>query len=333
MVLLAMVWAGFGVGAASGPAGTQPARPAAARPARATELTIVEQRQAEYGAEFGMVMICPSHKHGPVAEALKKCEFLAAQRGEQIASIWVCRSAQMETLRQFGQLVDRVVVNPFAMVELRRPPVGDAYWPKVQHAVLDSLRELRAAGGDRQMFACIDVKGEAGLFDRRQATYEELEWMALASLGTGYQGIVWRMEVDGASSPGRLRRLVANLLSNCGEMARSTAVTWVSAPEGQPVSALGSRSALFVVLLNPQYMEVKRETESKAALRLPLEVLECRGQVELTPPAGVRVLSASTLSGRPLVVNGSGGRVKIGYRFSGGGELLICTLGKSASGQ
>ncbi|MCY2951746.1 MAG: hypothetical protein NTU53_07180 [Planctomycetota bacterium] len=311
-------------------AGVWAAVPATRPAARASALIITTQGMTD-SPEFGMLMACPTHAHGTYDEAEEKLRGRVERHQGGPSSIYICRSQQIEAVRRFGFLVDRVVLNPYVLFVSQKPAEQELYWPKVDHPVINSCRALRYESQDRQLLATLDLTGEAMLFESRAPTFEEIEWMVMAALGSGYQGIIWREAIDGHGSAGRIRRLTTQLLNNCGALATAKPVDWATAPQGQPMSALYGENALFLVLLNPQYLNLQARKDRFATAPLPLDPQDCTGQVEISLPQGLDISSACTLAGKPLAISRGAGRISLAYRLHGGGEILICALTRSVS--
>jgi hypothetical protein len=106
-------------------------------------------------------------------------------------------------------------------------------------------------------------------------------------------------------------------------------VEWVRNSGEHPVSAICSKKLLFVVLLNPKFMA---KSNKKKMIPLPLDSLECTGEVSLMPPNGVTVLSGNTVTGRKLLLdNSKKDCIRVYYSFKGSGELLVFHLAGNAS--
>ncbi|MGE5608217.1 MAG: hypothetical protein ACM359_03095 [Bacillota bacterium] len=296
---------------------------------RAGAFVTVAESQAQ-SAGFGMLMICPSHGHGAPDEAEAKLRLLLQNGSDQPATIWVCRSSQIETVIRFAPLVERVIVNPFGHFRVDRPKDSELYWPGINHPVLNGLEELRLAAGDRQLLACLDLEGEPGLFGGRSPSIEEIEWQVYAAIGTGYQGVVWRNRPDDPERASRLKGLEGRLREIAAELGAAKPVRWACSTSGQPASVLWGRGHVFVVLLNPDYVVLKSPMDPSGGVRLALEDREQRGEVRLTLPKGQMVVSARTLSGRSLSARMADGQTIVPYRFRGGGEIVICRLSERA---
>lgn len=277
---------------------------------------------------FGMVMICPAHAHGTPAEAMGKLKNILQNRPEnKISSIWVCRANQIQTLREFAPLVNRVVINPFATTDQKGPDPNDLIWPGFDHPFINHIRRIRQNAKDTALLACIDLRGEPICFRKRQASFEEIEWMHYAVIGANFQGVVWR---DSTPSNHRLRRLETNLQEYAGELAKAKPVRWVKTSPGQPVTASGSKKMLFVVLSDPNYMVFSQDSKNKKTILLPLNLSESTGTLELQPPLHIDILSGNTISGLPLDLEYSEKSLRVNYHYKGGGEILVFFLSRNA---
>lgn len=301
---------------------------AAAKPPRG-EFVFVDETVAGSPA-FGTLLICPSHAYGTLDDAenvLKKK--LADFPADRQSTIVVCRSDQSRTVKRFASKVDRIVVNPFLTFnESELAPEADpAVWPKSEHMILRRLRQLRAEGGDSSLLAIIDLQGEKSLFGTRRPSFEEVEWQVLAAVGAGFQGIVWRPQRDNVFE-GRLARLEASLNAHAKSLSTARPVPWARARDkSQPVSALRSGDRLFVVLLNPTFMNpAKRGAVESSTVELPLDPQPVTVDVECDLPAGVRLGSATTLAGRAVRVEADGPLARIRQRLTGGGEIVVYEL-------
>lgn len=295
--------------------------------------------------EQGMLMLCPAHAHGPKAEATAELIRLVAQhRSPAPTTIWVCRNTQLETLREFAPMVDRVCINPFAYNSDRKAVIAEPPWAGTSHPVLVRPHNLRLAAPDRQLIACIDVDGEESRFGKRHPTFDEMQWMVLAAIGSGFQGIAWRGHVDTLPYRDQLDLLTNNILRHADELSRAHPVDSVTvtspAPTGLaqgqpdtdgqqanapvPLSAMQTRNHLYVVLLHPQIMLPQ---PGKSTIPLPLgtgSVREC--SVALRPPSGTTLVSVERLDGTPLTLQRDGDQFLVPCRFAGGGTMLVFSL-------
>ncbi len=286
-------------------------------------LMIISNAQTD-SQSFGMVMECPSHDHGTPAEAMAKLKKTLRNRpDDQASSIWVCRSSQMETLKMFAPVVDRIVVNPFVLTSKQGPNDSDIIWPKFDHSFVNRIRALRANGCGKSLFACIDLRGERRYFRKRMASFQEIQWMVYAVLGAKFQGIVWRGDHNDMPWANRLRQLEAKLGSYAEDIGHAQPVGWINASNSQPVSALCCQNLLFVILLNPDYLTTFAPDKS---VLLPLDPSPRKGVIILAPPNNITILSGNTLLGMPLKLNCTENSIQVTYHFSGSGQILVFHL-------
>ena len=284
---------------------------------------IVPESQT-YADSFGMVMICPAHAHGTPDEAMAKLKkILETFPSNQVSTIWVCRADQTNTLRKFAPVVDRIVVNTFALTSNLGPKKGDPIWPKFDHPFLNHIRELRNIAGKKNLLGCIDVAGESGYFKDRSISFEEIEWMVYALVGANYQGIVWRGNLDSLSWGNRLHQLESSLGQYSDTLGVAEVVNWVTTSTKQPISALITKNYLFIVLLNTEHLKLSEITKRVV---LPLDTPDCRGSLSIQLPKGIRIISGKTLSGLPVKITHQDKSIQIPYHYRGGGEIIVLSL-------
>lgn len=281
---------------------------------------LVDETSAQ-SAEAGMVMICPSHKHGAIDQAIEKLDGLLGERPQgALSSVWVCRGQQLETIALVAPRVSQIVTNPFVNDPPNTAlPPHDA-WPQVDHPLIHQLRRIRVTAGERtRVLACINLDGEKHRFDGRRPTVEELEWMHFAAIGAHYQGIVWRAD----HKPGeRLHRLQNALVRRAAPLGRARPVNWLRPARGLQASALATRETLFICLLHPKVMTLTHEGKVK----LPLGVPARAQSVEVALPPGVRVEQVESLLGDDVSWRSKASGVVIDYTLKRGGDMLIAKL-------
>lgn len=293
-----------------------------------------------YTPEQGMLMLCPAHAHGPKPEATAELIRLVARHRSLVpATIWVCRADQLNTLREFAPMVDRVCINPFVYGSSRGTAVLEPPWTGTSHPFLMQAQDIRLAASDRQIVACIDVDGRESRFGKRHPTFEEVQWMTLAAVGSGFQGIAWRGHADDLPYKDRLDLLTGNILRYGDELARAKPVEWATAaapphadsaapPAPSPhCSALLAENHLFIVLLHPRYVNV---LQHRLEVPLPPDPGLATAVVEVHLPPGTSILAAERLDGAPLAPESAGEGTRVACRFAGGGTLLVLRLKTTA---
>jgi len=291
--------------------------------------------QDAYTDEYGMLMICPAHKHGKIDQALATLKQKVADHPtHRMSSIRVCRADHLNTLDTFAPLVDQVFINSLYWTSSDGPERDDIVWPGLNHPLVNNVREVRRHAAGRRLVACVNVHGEKGYFRKRRATFEEIEWMVCAVIGAGYKGIVWRYERILPPFADRLSTLEGNLKKHVDELGRATLTTDPRTAAARiPVATLRTPHGVFVVLLNPEYMQFT----DAGTVRLPLDPSVCRGNVEVTLPEGTSLKTAQRLDGTAIPVpvpisaaaHADADRartVRLPFRFAGDGEILVLSL-------
>lgn len=293
-------------------------------------------------AEFrnAKIMGCLAHRHGSPEEATAKLRgLLRVRSNDTLSSIGICRIDQLATLKRYAPLVDQVFIHPFVhtrtlpsepeqalRLDSNHPPgPRQVLWFGFNHPIINYLRVIRSTAPDTRLIARIDLRGTTTIFfDKiRNATFEEIEWMAFAAIGSHFQGLVWQNVGEDIMWFHRLRMLEHNLMCFSRDLGLARPVDWVSsAGKGQPVSVLASNTSLFVVLLNPDYMILGES----GTVRYPVDMKARSGEILLSLPERVEIESGSKLDGTPLVITKEATTVRVSFRFSGGGEMLILSL-------
>lgn len=274
-----------------------------------------------YSQKAGMAMVCPAHAHGTPEEAYKKLQnILITWPKGKTSSIWVCRANQIKTLEKFSPLADRIFTNPVVHDSAISPGKKDKIWPYADHPILNQIRQIRTKAADKKLIACINMAGEPKRFQKRKASYEEIEWLVLATVGGNFQGIVWRGNPDALPCRSRLKHLEAGLMNYSVPLGAATPVRWAHASQNVPISVLKSKRFLFVVLLNPAYL---CDVGFAKAPKLPLSDDPVKVDVCLDTPTNCKIVSAITLDGQTVPFQMDQNTVKLSPSFHGGGEILI----------
>jgi hypothetical protein len=275
---------------------------------------------------FGMVMVCPAHRHGTPEEAYEKLRDILGDRlPEEPSAAWICRANQLPTLRKFAPLVDRVAINPFFAGHSNGPTTESVVWRNFDHGIVNRARAIREAAQGAALFACIDLYGETHYFADRRPSYEEIEWLTYVAVGANFQGIVWRRSRQSVPFARRLDILERRLDRYAVDLGRATPVTWVESPSGHPVSAVRSGEHLFVVLLSREYLLTN---DGREGVPLPLELPETQAEVRIRLPAGRAVRSCLRLCGSAAPLSAEVREVRVSCRIEGAGEILVFRLGR-----
>jgi hypothetical protein len=223
----------------------------------------------------------------------------------------------------FAPFADKTIVNPFVHSAERKPTKADLIWGGFNHPCINHMRRLIRAAGEHDVLACVNLAGEPNRFRKRKASFEEIEWMVYAAIGSGFRGLVWRGNRAKVPWDPQLRRLEADLKRHAKELGSAKPVGWIIRKGSEPCSALLSGRKLFLVLLDPSYM---KGYGTKKGLQLPLEETLCKGIVVVETPLGVTSVRGCNLAGSPVHLIRRGRELRIPYEFSGGGNLIILTL-------
>jgi len=283
----------------------------------------VMQERNVYKKNNGMAMICPAHKHGTPQEAMKKLNgILKTWPKDKSVSIWVCRANQVATLKMFAPMGDRIIVNPFVISGKYGPKNANIIWPSYDHPCINHIREIVDASAMKPLVACLDVNGEPNHFKKRNASFEEIKWMAYAAIGAGFKGIVWRGNTSALPWAGKFRNFESMLSQYADELWHSKGANGIVAPPGQPCSALVSENVLFIILLNPQYCG----GWDKKTLILPIEDKPCRGTLTITTLPGKNIKTCKTINNRPIQLRREGEKVLLDFEYTGGGICYVIQL-------
>jgi hypothetical protein len=125
-----------------------------------------------------------------------------------------------------------------------------------------------------------------------------------------------------------VREIGSNLRKYSGTLGEAKPVAWVAGRGKEPVSALCSETCLFVVLLNSGYLS---KVDSYKTAVLPLTEPEVQGELVLSPPPGVRVVSVTTLSSVPRSMELKGADIHVSYGFTGGGCMMVFPVSRESA--
>jgi hypothetical protein len=310
--LFAALWVAIGINAGASP----------------PEFPILTEGEAKSPA-FGTLLVCPHHRHGTAEEGEHKLRGLLREYNGPTSTIWLCRTHTIPSVRQFSPLVQRVVLNPFLFDLFSDRPTATAdtdVWPGFNHPCLNGLRELREAAGQTTLVACVDLQGDKSIFGRRGPTFEELEWEVYAAVGAGFKGIAWRGERTVAPSPTKLAQLESGLRRYGPQLAAARSVRWAIPPGDLPLAMLASDDRLFVILLDPKFLNPTRPGDRIEGAQLPLAPRTRFGEIELRPPRNINLVSAEALDGAPQRFTRHEVGYTLKYRFRGGGQMVVCRL-------
>jgi hypothetical protein len=221
------------------------------------------------------------------------------------------------------------VTDPYCSTGERGPRPDDVIWPGFDHPFVNRVRELREFVGDQtRLTGWINPAGPDGRFTAREISYEEVRWMVLAAIGADFDGAIWGVQLETQPWRDRLRRLQQDLNSYAVELGYARPVAWAR-DSRQTGSALSAGDLLFVVLLHPDFMRPLSGGERGVAL--PVAPPPRRGEVLISPPEGIQVISAQTISGRALPLQAGPEGWRVNYRYTGSGEMFVVRLSATPS--
>jgi len=274
---------------------------------------------------FGTLMICPMHLHGTPENAKKELETLLLSRGRitQPSTIYICQTEQERALQMFAPMVERIVITPYTFYPANL--TAAEVWTNSDHPFLNSLRTIRALCPGKQLVARIQPNGERLIFGERAPTFEEIQWQVFAVCGAAFQGISWRGGMNDPKLARRIADLSDAIVSMAPELSMARPVKWVNASTGVLCSALRTKSTLFVILLNPDYLKLYGSTEHRGA-ELPLDDRPKQSSISLSPPNKLSLVSATNLNGQEINLKQDQGKPLVQCIFRGGGEIIIFKL-------
>jgi hypothetical protein len=277
------------------------------------------------------MLIDTMHLPGPWE---KVAEELEGNPPSRPVTVFQCMGPQNDVLGRFNGLADQFLIFLFAQSSGRGPDPCDLVWRSFNHPLVNRVRETPILAGSARVYAEIHILGEDGaiwgMTKTRGIRFEEVQWMVFAVLGGDYCGVLWRSDLRISSWPDRLSALQTSIRDQAEDLGKACAVGWVDGPGGQPITARCSDRKLFVILLNPDYMNPSPDGKT---ISEPVEPADCEGQIVIRPPPGRKVESGKYLLGRSLTLVGEGCAVQVRYRFHGGGEMLVFDLINTSSDQ
>lgn len=273
---------------------------------------------------MNVVMYCPAHAHGSTEEATEELKTLVARQpiGKK-ASVWVCRSNQLETLKVFGSLADNMFLNITAFTSDVPAEPNDLLWPELDHPFINHIRQLRKAPNTRNLYAVIDFTSEyTSHFKKRSPAFEEIKWMTLAAIGCDFQGINWR-DSESCQFLDKIQELETQISAYKDELGHSIPVDWVTSSKTIPISARASKSYLFVTALNPDYFRISEQLEQ---ISMPISLEPEVGLLKILLPDKMIPSTGKTLSGRTLKIQSDKDQIQVDYSFWGAGDMMIFKL-------
>jgi hypothetical protein len=285
-------------------------------------------------AEAIQLLECPNHKFGTLEDGVNEIKKRLGQLlPGRVPFVQFCHDDQIQTVNKCAPLVPLASINPFAHPGERPPSPPTLIWPRFDHPLINSVREIKEAAGNTRLLARIDFPASEIAYFRekriRRLSFEEISWLCCAAIGADFKGFVWLKSGISSYEETRLRRFETNLAKHADDLGTASLVRWARGPKGQPISSLWSNKTLFVILLNPVYFA---HLEKDKPVPLPLGDTQQEGEIEIQAPQGVSVVDGTTLSGIPLKLDKEESRTRTKYRFNGGGEILVFQLSGHPAG-
>lgn len=275
-----------------------------------------------------VVMVWWLNEHGTFDETVAKLKKAVTDRpAGEAKCIYIARSDEFKRLQAAAPLVDRIILNPFVYTSDKGPGAESTVWPTLNHPFINYLRDVQQVCPEKRLMCIFPLMGEPVHFKKRPATFEEVEWMLYAAVGADFKGVLWRGDPDTFPWASRLRPVTAGLRKYAADLGMARPIRWVKDVGGNPVSSVCSESSLFVVLLNPKYLSSKSVEQQQA---LPLESQKTQGEVEISPPEGITIVSGETLTGIPRPLRCEGKSVYVAYTYEGGGQIVVLHIARNS---
>lgn len=266
--------------------------------------------------------------HVDIAATIEK---LKRNKGRRKVLSYQCRGPQREVVARFRPFTHRLIIFPYHLVCQIPPEPNDPIWPGMNHLLINRLREIRRNNPGIFIYASLQAKQDGGNLafwggGKRDWTYQEQQWRMFAVIGADFDGILWNGGI-GKPWQAQLAVFTDSIKPVAADLGAADPVRWVRAPEGQPCSALASKDKLFVVLLHPDYMQV---SSTGREIALPLSPKRATGRLSFQCPEGIRITGGATSRGLPVRIRQQEGATTAGYRFAGGGEMLVFDLARTS---
>lgn len=277
---------------------------------------------------YNLAMSYPGDNAYVLEDAAKKLETVMTDWPWDKMATLLVENEPEEALRILGPRADQVILNPYSFEANESVDTSNRIWYNVNHPAVNRVRQLRS-DYTKRLLALIDLNGEPTRFDNRRLTFPEFQWLAFAAMGANYQGIVLRglsLNVEWTDKLKELRTAVFNYAEDLG---KARPVNWVQSQDEQPLTATASDKFLFIYLLNPCYMV---PCSSCGRINIPVKPAEQKGSIEILPPHDIDLGNCVALDGSTTEVSFQANRLRVDYRFSGGGQMLIFDIKKTASG-
>jgi len=297
--------------------------PAARQPAKGKDFVVEAEMPYRANLRATGIFVNAFHLNKSTEEVVTS---IKAQPNRSHVTVIICRGAQEQAIKDFWDVSNQYILEALFMTpEWNPPPEDTLIWPGFDHPMVNYVRKIRMATQGKPTIVSIPMTCREvwGVPRERPELFDELKWMTMVTIGANVQGILWghvRREEEWNKMLGELTKQIK---AHAADLGVATAVEWVKAPEGQPVSALASRNKLFITLLNTDYMRVN---EDKSGISGTSNPGHRQGTLALKLPAGVTAEAATTLDGSPVKLTQDKDGLTCPYDFASGGEMIIITI-------
>ena len=238
-----------------------------------------------------------------------------------------CQGPQDDVIRCFEGVADRLAIFVFCKTDAPGPGPEEVVWPHVDSPIVNRVRQIPRLAKTMRVYGTVPLKEDTnnhiwGRDKQRPPSFEEVQFMAIAVIGADYSGIIWKGGFADFTEAARSTTFEAAIRKYADDLGRAEAVGWVSAPLGQPVTARFSGQKVFIMLLNPDYMNLGLD----GVIVLPEHARSVEGDATVTLPQGLSVKACRYLMGGLIPLDTASGTVTVRYGFDGGGEMLIFDL-------
>lgn len=220
-------------------------------------------------------------------------------------------------IKSFAPYVNSYNLWLFGGISSKKPEDSDAIWPGFDHPTINWLREIRNLIPNHHLYSTIHLNSsQTWGIHNRSITYDEVKWLALASIGAKYNGVF----LQGHDEDARLSLLFDQINKYTKELQEASIVSWAVDKSNHSLSALRNEKYLFVILLSPEWMKPSPNGDK---YQLPQSDNVVMGKFTLNIPNKLCVTSGKYLSGIPVSIEKQNNINTVNYRFSGSGEILI----------
>ena len=238
-----------------------------------------------------------------------------------------CQGPQDDVIRCFEGVADRLAIFVFCKTDAPGPGPEEVVWPHVDSPIVNRVRQIPRLAKTMRVYGTVPLKEDTnnhiwGREKQRPPSFEEAQFMAIAVIGADYAGIVWKGGFSNPPVADRNKAFEVAIRKHADDLGRAVAVGWVSGAPDQPITARTSGQKLFVMVLNPDYMNLGPD----GVIALPQHARSMEGDARIALPPGLTVRAGRYLMGDPIPLDTTSGTMTVHYKFDGGGEMLIFDL-------